>query len=131
MEWACLYLKVKFRRGLGPVWEPFSDVMEPTIFDRNTQKPNSMDTGVRKEEPRGAPTPPLRLQVLVTPPDSLCTRSGMSAHWPQNIMQSAEPKGRHPESKAIAQRLNSGLSSPNPTLSSSPGQSTSSTSGYF
>lgn len=38
------------------------------LLDRNTQKPNSMDTGVRKEEPRGAPTPPLRLHVLVTPP---------------------------------------------------------------
>ena len=51
MEWVCLYLKVKFRGGLGPVWEPFSDVMEPRTFDRNTQKPNSMDTGVRMEEP--------------------------------------------------------------------------------
>ena len=94
MEWACLYLKVKFRRGLGPVWEPFSDVMEPRIFDRNTQKPNSMDTGVRKEEPRGAPTPPLRLHVLVTPPDSLCTLALESQHVGHKISCKVQnPKG--------------------------------------
>lgn len=52
-----LQQKLKSRGGLEPVWQPFSDVMGPRIFDQDTQKHNSIDSGVRIECPRHSPLP--------------------------------------------------------------------------
>lgn len=46
-----LQLKVKSREGLESFWQPFSDTMEPRIFDWNTQRHNSIELNVRLEWP--------------------------------------------------------------------------------